>query len=253
MQKTTVFVIENRVYEVSPGWDANLDAVKVEGDKVVGLKCGVFTPDLTDGDVYYKVAAASLIDEVAAQGRHVISVDVVDEHYNRVQGARVWHGWPTERWPQFDERVQMTVFGSQLAEWGLYASFDAWKVPGPYWVQVADAKSDVFWGAGLPWKHHVSFAVVFQRTVYSAQPAYATLLDALRGEAQARQVIQFNPTAALQARIFADGFVPNSPEFALVFEGATYQVQRAEHLRTGRVRAYYAAAGDWGNVHYLEW
>ena len=162
------------------------------------LKCGVFQPaDLKDGDVYYKLVGATFIDEEEARGRHIITVDVIDENFNRIQGARVWHGWPTHRYPEFDERVQLTIFGSQLAEWALYANFDAWKVPGPYWVSCADGKSDVFWGAGLPWNKHVCFAVVFQRTVHQAEPT-GTLAEILLAEGEKRQVIQFNPDAALQ-------------------------------------------------------
>ena len=53
----------------------------------------------------------------------------------------------------------------------------------------------------------------------------------LLAEGEREQVIQFNPRAALQAAIFADGFVPNSGEFRLPLEATTYAVQRAEHLR----------------------
>jgi hypothetical protein len=65
------------------------------------------------------------------------------------------------------------------------------------------------------------------------------------------QVIQFNPDAALQKRIFADGFVPNSGEFDITHQGVVYRGQRAERLDTGEVRVYYAAVGDWENVAYV--
>lgn len=66
------------------------------------------------------------------------------------------------------------------------------------------------------------------------------------------QVIRFNPEAALQRQIFADGFVPNSPEFRLTFDGSEYVGQRAEHLGTGAVRVYYVLVGDWNNVQHVE-
>jgi hypothetical protein len=78
----------------------------------------------------------------------------------------------------------------------------------------------------------------------------ATLREALLAEAAKRQVIQFNPKAALQQRIFAEGLVPNSPEFEIEFDGVRYAAQRAEHLATGEVRVYYVKIGDWGNVAY---
>ncbi len=80
----------------------------------------------------------------------------------------------------------------------------------------------------------------------------AGLHEQLLAEGGKHQVIQFNPEAALQKRVFADGFVPNSAEFSLRFEGVDYAAQRAEQLSSGRVRVYYVAAGDWGNVRFVE-
>lgn len=66
-------------------------------------------------------------------GRHIITVDVIDENFNRIQGARcsAWVSWPTHRYPEFDERVQLTIFGSQLAELALYANFVTLESPRP--------------------------------------------------------------------------------------------------------------------------
>ncbi len=72
--------------------------------------------------------------------------------------------------------------------------------------------------------------------------------EALLAQAEAKQVMQFNPGAALQRRIFGDGFVPNSGEFSLDVDGQRYVGQRAEHLGSGAVRVYYVPAGDWSNV-----
>ncbi len=76
--------------------------------------------------------------------------------------------------------------------------------------------------------------------------------ETLLAEGQKHQVIQFNPSAALQKRIFADGFVPNSGEFSLSIAGTNYAAQRAESLRSGQVRVYYVAVGDWGNVRFVD-
>ncbi len=80
----------------------------------------------------------------------------------------------------------------------------------------------------------------------------AEVAKALLAEAEAHQVLQFNPNAALQSPIFADGFVSNSPEFDVQIGGLMYHAQRAEHLGTGRVHAYYARVGDWANVRFVE-
>ena len=82
------------------------------------------------------------------------------------------------------------------------------------------------------------------------RPKPITLNQVLLEEAAKRQVIQFNPNAALQQRIFAAGFVPNSPEFEVEHDGVHYAAQRAEHLGTGEVRIYFVKVGDWGNVAY---
>jgi hypothetical protein len=82
------------------------------------------------------------------------------------------------------------------------------------------------------------------------EPPTATLQETLLAEAARRQVIQFNPDASLQKRIFADGFVPNSPEFEIEHSNTRYVAQRAENLANGQVRVYYVRSGDWGNVAY---
>jgi hypothetical protein len=71
-------------------------------------------------------------------------------------------------------------------------------------------------------------------------------------EGQRQQVMQVNTGAALQMRIFADGFVPNSAEFHLGLNWLTYTAQRAEHLSDGRVRVYYAVSGQWSKASYEE-
>jgi hypothetical protein len=74
----------------------------------------------------------------------------------------------------------------------------------------------------------------------------------LLAEAEAHQVIQFDPNAALQRRIVDDGFVPNSPEFDVQIRGIQYRAQGAEHLGTGKMRVYYAKVPDWDNVEDVE-
>lgn len=76
--------------------------------------------------------------------------------------------------------------------------------------------------------------------------------EALLARAEQKQVIEFNPGAALQKRIFEASFVPNSGEFSLSYNGLGYTAQRAESLMSGAVRVYYARVGDWSNVRYVE-
>jgi hypothetical protein len=81
-------------------------------------------------------------------------------------------------------------------------------------------------------------------------PPTGSFKEWLLAEGEKEQVIQFNPSAALQKAIFADGFVPNSPEFRRVWEGAPIVAQRAERLSDGVVRVYYAREGEWDTVVY---
>lgn len=66
------------------------------------------------------------------------------------------------------------------------------------------------------------------------------------------QLLSLNPVAALQKRIFADGFVPVMCEHTYSFDGREYVYQAAEHLDQGRRRVYYCQVGDWSNIFMFE-
>ena len=154
----------------SMAWDANLNGFRTEGGIVRAVKCGLLLAedqaDMQPGDVFYRLIAATFIDEVAAQGKHEVTVDVIDENGRRLDGAVAQHGWPWEVWPGHDGMVEMTVFGAEPAKWELWADYPADRTEyGPYWVKTKGV-SDVFFGMGLPFKHHVSFVAVYQRMVY---------------------------------------------------------------------------------------
>lgn len=183
---------------LSMNWDADLSALRLDAQgRVMGVKCGLLLAEsqanMQPGQVFFRLISASFIDEVAAQGRHTVTVDVIDETGRRLNGATVHHGWPWNRWPMYDEIVSSTVYGATLAEWGLFAQYDANHVEyGPYWVKV-DGMSDVFFGMGLPWNRHVCFTAVFQRMVYGdvtppdpgATGEYDARLAALKGDTDA--------------------------------------------------------------------
>jgi N-acetyl-anhydromuramyl-L-alanine amidase AmpD len=112
---------------------------------------------------------------------------------------------------------------------------------------------------GSPWKQRDEEADLGSFRAFPTPPyggeaidvATTTLEEQLLQQAQAQQKIQFNPQAALQARIFSDGLVPNSREFDVPFGDATYRAQRAEHLGTGEVRVYYCKVPLWGQVWFV--
>ena len=113
-------------------------------------------------------------------------------------------------------------------------------------------------GAVHPWEsfEHLGGIVdrleAFQTNHDDGNSLEEALAQELLAAAEEAQVMQFNPSAALQKRIFADGLVPNSPEFEIDFDGMRYVAQRAEHLATGKVRVYYVPKGNWSLVSYVE-
>jgi hypothetical protein len=106
-------------------------------------------------------------------------------------------------------------------------------------------------GAVWPWESFENLGGIIDRLEQLQDVEPPTLEEKLVVKANALQVIQFNPNAALQKRIFADGFVPNSGEFEVEHDGVAYVGQRAEHLRTGEVRTYYVPKGQWDQVTYV--
>ena len=137
---------------------------------------------------------------------------------------------------------------SGWANQDIYARYDHTRGERGPWSWCPAGAADVVTGGGLPgmgW--HVSTFAVWRAEWRQA----VTLQSALLAEAARRQVIEFNPDAALQKRIFMAGFVPNSPEFEVEFGNVRYVAQRAEDLKTGVVRVFYCAHNDWNNVFYV--
>lgn len=135
----------------------------------------------------------------------------------------------------------------------IYAGSFPPDIPGP-WSVTKQGMSDGVTGIGMPFGEHHSIGVVFREVRWAdwqnTAPDFDTFDEALLWHAERKQVIQFNPDAALQNRIFAAGFVPNSPEFYVIYGGISYVAQRAEHLGIGEVRIYYAPITDYNNVSF---
>ena len=172
-------------------WDSNLNGFRNENGIVRAVKCGLLLAEdqvtLQPGDVFYRLVAATFIDESASQGKHEVVVDIIDENGRRLDGSVARHGWPWERWPATDGTDDITVFGAQPAKWELWADYPADRVEyGPYWVK-AKGVSDVFFGMGLPFKHHVSYVVVYQRMTWGSGTGGGTdpTLEAIKGDTDA--------------------------------------------------------------------
>ena len=241
----------------------------------------VATPPAT-GVVQWKVVGVHHLTPDENRSRHNAFVDILDEQGQPLRNPDLRAGWSWEgRRPDEDAPPQpldkslnepagnVPLFkGAQLEVWisdpnaasdhVVRISTDHPDEPNP--------DGEIFNSIG----HH-SYYVVFQRIRSAGESGGGesgggesgggesgggenispTLKAALLAEGELHQVIRFNPDAALQKCIFADGFVPNSPEFPFFFDGVSYIGQRAEHLATGEVRIYHVIVGDWGNVQFV--
>jgi len=118
------------------------------------------------------------------------------------------------------------------------------------WV-LSGAPSDCLTGTGMKGGTNHEGPLHGVWSLEDVEPKHNSLKETLLWHAAKNQVIQFNPDAALQKRIFADSFVPNSPELEVSFGDVAYAAQRAEHMGTGEVRVYYVRRGWWNDVFYV--
>lgn len=203
------------------------------------------------------------VDET--EGPAVIKVRVLNEQGQSHGGQPVANHWPDNSLPDLrnaglktlwrDRAVHQPTDSAGFTGFGLGTGSYIGNLQegGPHvvWVLSPSLASDGISGLGMlgGTVHEGPLFLTFQ--IGEDMPQHATLHDALIWNAQKNQVIQFNPDAALQKRIFAAGFVPNSPEFDMTFNGVAYVAQRAEHMGSGEVRVYYCKDGWWDNVSYV--
>lgn len=213
---------------------------------------------------------------VQTQSGDVLHADAVGVH---PYGRRPTDDWPTPTWGGLDPGLvgllQQYYAVASKPLWVTEMGCDDVSVQGSFpWHTFESINTNlgmvpvVFWycwsdGMVSPWgllaangakKQAYDSFRVFAVQPYAGGPSGAvttTLAQQLLQQAEAQQKIQFNPQAALQARIFADGLVPNSGEFDVPIGGATYRAQRAEHLGTGEVRVYYCQVPLWDQVRFV--
>jgi len=117
-----------------------------------------------------------------SQGNHNIFAKMKDQNGNYVNSypnGPWWTGFWGSSWNKHDgEAPKLEVKGK--TEWGdfpVYASSPDWepsvcKCPGPYGAYAGNdmSKSDVLFGAGMPWHRHVNWVVVWQWMVNGLAP-----------------------------------------------------------------------------------
>ena len=203
------------------------------------------------------------VDET--EGPAVIKVRVLNEQGLPQAGQPVANHWPDPALPDLrnaglktlwrDRAVHQPTDSAGFTGFGLGTGSYIGNLQegGPHvvWVLSPSLASDGISGLGMlgGTVHEGPLFLTFQ--IGEDLPPAATLDELLVRTGDQKHVIQFNPGAALQKAIFAAGFVPNSGEFNVKWDGQTYVAQRAEHMGSGEVRVYYCKDGNWSNVLYV--
>lgn len=215
-------------------------------DAGTGLKFRLARVDETEGPAVIKVRV--LDRQGAPLARQPIANHWPDPSLPDLRNAELKTLWRDRAGHQQSDSAGFTGFGLGT---GSYIRDLTEGGPHVVWVLSPSLRSDGLSGIGMlgGTNHAGPLFLTFQ--IGEDLPPATSLSEALLREAEAKQVIQFNPAAALQRRIFADGLVPNSGEFSIVWASVRYMAQRAESLQSGEVRVYYAASGEWDNVQIV--
>lgn len=222
------------------------------------------------GTACWKIIGVHHLSPDENRSRHNAFVEVLDENGQRIKDANLRIGWswagrssdqaaPAKLLDKPDSEPAGDVPIEKGMDLELWIEGDG--CPSDRVHNLHTRHNDEPGPGGELWNtigHH-SYYVVFQRVKGGAgntasngtRSSGGALQDRLIQEGQRCQVLQFNREAALQKRIFADGFVPNSTEFTIDQDGTQYMGQQAENLASGERRIYYVPVGDWGNVQCI--
>ena len=80
-----------------------------------------------------------------------------------------------------------------------------------------------------------------------------TLLESLREQAEAHDLLAVNEEAALCKAAAARGLWPTSNEFDVVYGGVTYVAQRCRQPRSKLICVLYAVRGQWDTIFELQY
>jgi hypothetical protein len=98
-------------------------------------------------------------------GECKLEVCVRDEHDQPVAGVKVDHGWPSIKWPEFDDAVMRVTDAEGKVEWVIFSEFDPMTDIGPLWVMLHGYHvSDVVMGFGIPTTHQYKALVTYRVT-----------------------------------------------------------------------------------------
>lgn len=92
-----------------------------------------------------------------------VEVLVQDQDGKPMPNVVVEHGWPWQKWPEYDEKVQRVTNEYGKVEWVLFNLYDPAAEMGPCWVRVAgDVPGDVFMGLGIPDERPTGFLLNYR-------------------------------------------------------------------------------------------
>jgi hypothetical protein len=134
------------------GWDGRLDQLGVRIEQA----------PVAEGQQYWRITDVRWEDEIEAQGKHNIYVNVLDEGGARIIGQPVLIDWGTGRDVKPTEKKPPQEYSF---------NFNMYAVLGSYHVSIPGGPSDRLVGAGMgdlqrpTWKIHTCFYVTFQRSV----------------------------------------------------------------------------------------
>jgi hypothetical protein len=211
----------------------------------------------------YACISAQLIDEDAAMGNAVVTVEVLNADGIKT-AERVFMAWPYGGPAAEDSPAGPGNPNNQFTATSTYPSTKAGvETVGPlgFFVgnAVKEAISDYIWGYGLPDNRHICGYVVFkERTAVVVPPVVvpptgATLEATIKITAEANDVLRINPDAALCQYGAINGLWPTSNEFAVTFGGQGYTAQRFRDPYSNAVTVFYCVTGQWDKIKGLTW
>jgi hypothetical protein len=97
------------------------------------------------------------------------------------------------------------------------------------------------------------YRMEFRWTPVFNEPEYASLEEAVRGEAEKNDVLSVNPDAALCKAGNALNLWPTSNEYDFTYNGVAYRGQRFRDPASDRVSVIYCVLNQWDQIQILTW
>lgn len=98
-------------------------------------------------------------------GESKLQVSVMDEAGQPIKHMPVYQGWPSHKWPEFDDSTSRLTNENGMVEWVLFNEFNPMTDIGPIWVMLNGLLlSDVVMGFGIPTTHEYKALITYHVT-----------------------------------------------------------------------------------------